>query len=107
MRSLYAEDFDGDEYADGLDNCPETPNPGQQDMDGDLIGDVCDPFANNPNNELAQCDEDLTQAIANLEICLTPQCSDGLDNDGDGRIDWPADKQCKSPDEDSERRPFQ
>jgi hypothetical protein len=36
-----------------------------------------------------------------------PECNDGIDNDGDGRIDWPADRQCKSPSEDSERRPHQ
>lgn len=31
-----------------------------------------------------------------------PQCEDGIDNDGDGRIDFPADPQCKSRDDDSE-----
>ena len=25
------------------DNCPDDPNPNQEDLDGDLIGDVCDP----------------------------------------------------------------
>ena len=33
-----------------------------------------------------------------------PQCRDGLDNDGDGRIDYPADPQCLSPDHPSEVR---
>jgi hypothetical protein len=32
-----------------------------------------------------------------------PECSDGLDNDGDGRIDHPADRQCESPSDPSER----
>jgi hypothetical protein len=31
-----------------------------------------------------------------------PECSDGVDNDGDGRIDHPADRQCESPSDPSE-----
>jgi len=31
-----------------------------------------------------------------------PQCSDGIDNDGDGLIDYPADPGCSSPDDDDE-----
>ena len=30
------------------------------------------------------------------------QCSDGIDNDGDGKIDFPNDPECKSADDDSE-----
>ena len=102
-----AEDFDGDEFADNLDNCPGDSNGDQLDSDLDLIGDVCDPFPDDRDNEQAQCDADLTDALADLDLCLRPQCSDGLDNDGDCRIDWPDDRQCKSADEDSELRPFQ
>ena len=34
-----------------------------------------------------------------------PQCSDGIDNDGDGLIDFPADPGCTSPEDDSENSP--
>ena len=33
------------------------------------------------------------------------ECSDGIDNDGDGRTDFPSDRQCKSADQTSERDP--
>lgn len=35
-------DVDGDGIIDGLDNCPNDPNPEQQDNDLDRAGDVCD-----------------------------------------------------------------
>ena len=92
------------------------------------MGDLCDPFPDNPNNDLAQCELDLaatenanaqltaelltSQArIATLETaldqCLNPpapptQCSDGVDNDGDGSIDL-EDRQCLSAGQDSEK----
>lgn len=36
-------DDDGDGVCNAIDNCPDEPNPDQQDYDGDLAGDVCDP----------------------------------------------------------------
>ena len=34
--------------------------------------------------------------------CSTPSCSDGIDNDGDGKIDFPNDPGCSSPADDDE-----
>lgn len=35
-------DLDNDGISDGADNCPLTPNAGQEDLDNDGIGDACD-----------------------------------------------------------------
>jgi len=50
------------------DNCPETPNPKQEDSDGDGRGDACDPC---PNNSSQLC------------TCQGPNC-DSKDSDADG-----------------------
>ena len=51
-----ATDSDGDGIPDDLDNCPRTPNPGQEDADGDGVGDACDNCLTHANR--GQEDED-------------------------------------------------
>jgi hypothetical protein len=52
------DDIDGDLVPDAVDDCPAMANPGQADVNGDGIGDAC-----------------------------AADCSDGLDDDGDGLVD--------------------
>jgi len=40
--------------------------------------------------------------IACSAFASTPSCSDGLDNDGDGLVDWQLDLGCSGPDDDTE-----
>jgi hypothetical protein len=60
-------DADGDEVDDRDDNCPLVANADQADADADGFGDACETV-----------------------------CANGLDDDGDGAIDFPADPGCKT-----------
>jgi uncharacterized repeat protein (TIGR03806 family) len=67
-------DSDGDGVVDSADNCRTVANAAQPDADGDLIGDACEWV-----------------------------CNDGVDNDGDGLRDYPADPGCASRTAETER----
>jgi len=68
-------DRDEDGVVNFDDNCPDDPNPDQADADSDGKGDACE-----------------------------PQCSNGLDDDGDGDVDA-ADSACLVPTFDDESPP--
>jgi hypothetical protein len=77
--ALPSEDADSDGVPDGIDNCPNTPNPPQEDLDGDGIGDVCDPCPVDPLNDV-----DGDGICGNVDNCSVTPNTDQIDTDGDG-----------------------
>lgn len=86
-----AGDADGDEIADGDDNCPGVFNPGQGDLDGDGEGDGCDacPFAvlACPCAAPAPDDADADGTRDEDDNCPTLANEDQADGDADGTGD--------------------
>jgi hypothetical protein len=68
-------DTDNDGVVDPLDNCLNTPNPGQEDFNNDGLGDVCQ---DSDSDGLADADE----------ISLYGTSPTLQDTDGDGITDW-------------------
>lgn len=48
-------DRDGDGVPNLEDNCPDVPNPGQENADGDPYGDACDPCPDFDNTDTLAC----------------------------------------------------
>jgi uncharacterized repeat protein (TIGR01451 family) len=82
-------DRDGDGVADGVDNCPSTPNPDQRDTDGDGLGDACDP--DDDNDSLGKTDT--SGRLYFRDEIETFVGTDPLDACADNRQDaaWPPD----------------
>ncbi|MBV72050.1 MAG: hypothetical protein CMH52_12050 [Myxococcales bacterium] len=93
----------------------ETPTPGDYYILVDGHGSESGPFELNIRGELglnqpcSSDDQGLNWIVCGLGLacrdgrCQTAQCSDGLDNDGNGRFDYPNDPGCDSEDDNQEQ----
>jgi hypothetical protein len=86
------EDSDDDGIVDSEDNCPDDPNPGQENNDGDAEGDVCD--LDDDNDGVGDGDDncplDANPGQEDIDgDGLGDVCdpSDDRDTDGDGVLD--------------------
>ena len=72
-------DTDTDGICDDVDNCPTTPNPGQEDTDEDGTGDACDSCPNDAAN-----DADGDVVCGDVDNCPSTPNPGQEDTDGDG-----------------------
>jgi|GEM_PF-6250731 len=75
-------DIDDDGVPDDLDNCPETPNPNQEDADSDTVGDVCDNCPSDANSGQQDGDGDTVGDVC--DNCAGDPNPGQEDADGDG-----------------------
>ena len=85
-----AYDSDGDGAANGFDNCPDEPNPDQEDSNFDGVGDACQ--CGDPNESGEYESDDLEFAYKCLSNADDPVCIDALSHgDANGTGDWESD----------------
>jgi cysteine-rich repeat protein len=105
-------DADQDDVAASIDNCPKHPNTDQSDIDADEVGDRCDlQTCGDGSQQFAEgCDDgnafagDGCDPGCQLEAGFETACSNGLDDDGDGLVDFAEDGGCDGTGDSSERR---
>jgi len=97
-------DSDGDGRADCIDNCPATPNPGQEDTDSDGVGDACDNCPATPNPGQEDTDSDgVGDACDNCPAIPNPGQEDAdVDGVGDACDNCPATSNPGQEDQDSD-----
>jgi len=89
--NFYVPSYTNPECDDGIDN------------DGDDLIDLLDAGCDSPNDDDetncgdSVCDAGAGESWQTCSLdCAAPQCSDGIDNDNDSLIDFPADLGCSS-----------
>src|SRR5262249_25142435 len=74
-----------------------TPGPFTLTLSGELApGDSCEP-ADTFGGALVCPSTSPCVGTAGMRKCQVTQCNDGIDNDGDGKIDFPDDPGCTDP----------
>jgi hypothetical protein len=79
------DDIDGDGVCGDVDNCPDVPNSDQADMDDDGVGDAC---ADDVDGDGYPMGIDCDDMDPNTSPGASEVCSDGIDNDCDGYVDF-------------------
>jgi hypothetical protein len=83
-----------------------NPEDGEAICDGpDVPGHRCDTPFGDPGSGINDLGDYIGQQMAGVNIDIVMECSDGIDNDGDGRVDFPEDLGCTSASDVSEQAP--
>jgi hypothetical protein len=77
LRGTGVADRDGDGVPDDSDNCPDVPNPDQEDSDGDGVGDVCD---DDDGDGVDDGDDDCPDSDLGATVLVGP-CDTGVENE--------------------------